>query len=79
MHQLGIYVLQVSDRFTFAHSILYCARSARSNDKWTSTVHHTAEVMSMYQAGRMAPQQMAVLWQVCARSPGLLAMLYSAS
>ncbi|KAL0056200.1 hypothetical protein WJX82_008649 [Trebouxia sp. C0006] len=58
---------QVSDRFTFAHSILYCARSARSNDKWTSTVHHTAEVMSMYQAGRMAPQQMAVLWQDYAR------------
>ena len=33
----------------------------------------------MYQAGRMAPQQMAVLWQVCAWPPGPLAMLYSAS
>ena len=66
MHQLGICVLQVSDRFTFAHSILFCAWSARSTDKWTSTVHHTAEVMSMYQTGRMAPQQMAVLQQVCA-------------
>lgn len=40
---------QVSDKCTFAHSILYCAWSARSTDKWTSTVHHTAEVMSMYQ------------------------------
>lgn len=56
--------LQVSVKLTLANSILYCAWSVRSTDKWTSTVHHTDEAISMYQAGRMAPQQMAILWQV---------------
>jgi len=37
-HQLGVSVRQVSDRFTFAISILYCAWSARSTDTCTSLV-----------------------------------------
>jgi len=38
MHQLGVCVLQVSDRFTFAISILYCAWTARYTDTRTSLV-----------------------------------------
>lgn len=30
------------------------------------TVHHTDEVISMYQVARMGPQQIAILWQACA-------------
>ena len=55
--------LQVSSKLTLANSIFYCCATADTN-KWTSTVHHTEEVVSMYQARRMTPQQLALIWQV---------------
>ena len=60
------HAVQVSLKLTLANSIFYCTWATGDSYKWTSTVHHTNEVISMYSARRMAPQQMAILWQVCA-------------
>lgn len=60
--QVGLFATQVMARPSLSNSMLHGRWGGR--DTMHSTVNHADEVITMYQIARMAPQQIAVIWQV---------------